>query len=157
MNVTEWTPVITAIIGFMSLAVSGYIGLKMAQVKANTQEAVGVAKEAAIKVEQVAVKAEENAAIVAATSQESSKQMAEIARVGVDTHTLVNNNMGVQLKLGADLSEFKAATTGLAEDIAAAKLARGLYEEHVRKQALVDSGVRQPAAVWEKEKEKEKE
>lgn len=63
-----------------------------------------------------------------------------LRKLAEDTHTLVNSNMGVQLKLGMDLSEFKASTTGRPEDIQAAKLARHKYEEHVKKQAIVDSG-----------------
>lgn len=61
-----------------------------------------------------------------------------LAKVAVDTHTLVNSNYGAQLKLGADLSEFKAATTKKPADIKAAKLARTLYDDHVINQEIVD-------------------
>jgi hypothetical protein len=81
-------------------------------------------------------------ALVNATEKNNTK-IDEIQKVGIDTHTLVNSNMGVQLKLASDLYEFKAATTKLPEDIAGAKRARNMYEEHVKKQNIVDSGVKQ--------------
>jgi hypothetical protein len=55
-----------------------------------------------------------------------------------DTHTLVNSNMGVQLRLGMELAEWKAAQTNDPQHIADAKLARAMYEEHVKKQEEVD-------------------
>lgn len=67
--------------------------------------------------------------------------LVKMGKVVKDTHTLVNSNMGVQLLLGMDLADFKAKTTGIPEDIAAATLARTRYQEHVKKQAIVDSGV----------------
>lgn len=69
----------------------------------------------------------------------SGVKMDALAKVADDTHTLVNSNMGIQLKLGSDLSEFKAATTNNPDDIQSAVLARTMYEEHVKKQAIVDS------------------
>jgi hypothetical protein len=87
--------------------------------------------EASDRVEQVKVD-------LAATSDSTDRRLGKIAETGEKTHTLVNSNMGVQLKLGMELSEFKAVTTGKAEDIQAAKLARSMYEEHVKKQATVD-------------------
>jgi len=56
-----------------------------------------------------------------------------------DIHTLVNNNMGVQLKLVMELSEWKAAMTKKEDDVISARLAREKYEDHQRKQAEVDS------------------
>lgn len=64
--------------------------------------------------------------------------LSELAKVAHETHVLVNNNMAIQLKLAAELSEFKAATTNRSEDIQAAIYARSRYEEHVKKQKIVD-------------------
>lgn len=75
---------------------------------------------------------------VAKEVKDTSVTLKTIEKVGKDTHTLVNSNMGIQLKLGMDLSEFKAITTKLPEDIAAANLARSMYQEHVKKQNVVD-------------------
>jgi hypothetical protein len=75
---------------------------------------------------------------LARTSETQGVQLEKIAETSEKTHTLVNSNMGIQLKLGMELSEFKAVTTGKSEDIQASKLARTMYEEHVKKQAVVD-------------------
>lgn len=53
-------------------------------------------------------------------------------------HTLVNSNMGVQLKMVMELSEFKAVTlkTEAAEE--AARVAKAKYEDHEKRQEIVD-------------------
>jgi hypothetical protein len=124
MDVVGWTPVITAIIGLFSLAVSGYIGIKMAQIKANTQEA--------------ATDAHAAKTTLAKNTADTKSQLNDIAEVGVATHTLVNSNMGVQLKLNAALARRMASITGNQDDLRAAELAEALYQEHINKQAVVD-------------------
>lgn len=54
-------------------------------------------------------------------------------------HVLVNSNMGAQLKLGAELSRWKAVQTGEPADLKAADAAENLLKEHEAKQAIVDS------------------
>ena len=108
--------------------------LLIAWMQAKTKTAVEVTGVAA------AQKVEEVKTTLVKTTTASDAKLTKIAKVGDDTHTLVNSNMGVQLKLGMDLSDFKAKTTKLPEDIAAAKLAREKHEEHVKKQAIVDRG-----------------
>jgi hypothetical protein len=46
--------------------------------------------------------------------------------------------MSVQLKLNAELSRWKAGQTGKPEDAAAATEAERMYDEHQKKQAVVD-------------------
>lgn len=53
-------------------------------------------------------------------------------------HTLVNSNMGIQLKLGAELSRWKAVQTGQTADLEAAAKAEQMLREHEAKQAIVD-------------------
>lgn len=65
-------------------------------------------------------------------------------KIAKDTHTLVNSNMGVQLRLNAELSRWKADQTGLAEDARAADVAEQMIREHESKQRLVDDAT--PAA-----------
>jgi hypothetical protein len=55
-----------------------------------------------------------------------------------DTHTLVNSNMGIQLRLNSVALRRIASLTGLPDDAAAASLAESAYAEHLKKQALVD-------------------
>jgi hypothetical protein len=63
-----------------------------------------------------------------------------LTKVTNDTHTLVNSNMGVQLKLNAAITQRMAGLTNQPDDIAAATLAKIAYEEHLKKQATVDAG-----------------
>ena len=54
-------------------------------------------------------------------------------------HTLVNSNMGVQLRMTAELARWKAVQTRDPQHIAEAENAERLYREHVEKQAAVDA------------------
>jgi len=63
-----------------------------------------------------------------------------IEQVTHDTHTLVNSNMGVQLKLNMLVTQRMANITHAQDDIAAAEIAKLAYEEHIKKQAIVDKG-----------------
>lgn len=53
-------------------------------------------------------------------------------------HTLVNSAMGVQLRINADLSRWKADRTGNPEHAKDAEKAEKLYLEHEESQAKVD-------------------
>jgi hypothetical protein len=71
----------------------------------------------------------------------TNQRLDGIADVGHKTHTLVNNAMGVQLKLNAVMARRLATMTRETADVAAAKAADDLYAEHMAKQAKVDAGV----------------
>jgi hypothetical protein len=60
--------------------------------------------------------------------------LALIHKTGEKSHRLLNSGSLAQLKISADLSDFKASITKAPEDIAAAKAAHVLYEQH-QKQA----------------------
>ena len=62
----------------------------------------------------------------------------EAARVGRDNHTLLNSNMGAQLKIGAVALRRLAELTKHPDDLAAASLAEKLLSDHEAKQAVVD-------------------
>jgi rRNA maturation endonuclease Nob1 len=96
------------------------------------RDAKDAAESAAAKVTAVAVAAE-------AQGERTTQQLSAIAKVGNDTHTLVNSNMGVQLKLNAALAKRISDMSGLTDDRKAAELAQMLYDEHVKKQAAVDA------------------
>ena len=93
-----------------------------------------------VKSSEVADRVETVKVDLAKSSEETTAKLIKIEETGEKVHTLVNSNMSIQLKLGMELSEFKAATTKRPEDIQAAKLARSMYEEHVKKQDIVDRG-----------------
>jgi hypothetical protein len=73
------------------------------------------------------------------TTSETSKALEDIAKVGHDTHTLVNNNMAVQLRLNKAVTERLAGLTKDPDDRAAADLAATVFAEHEAKQRQVDS------------------
>jgi len=134
----NWNTVILGILSVVGTAVSGVIAIFVAKTNANALQAAKSADDAAVKVAAVRDDLKE-------TTAATAESLGGLTKVAKDTHTLVNSQMGIQLLLGRDLSEFKAQTTKLPEDIAAATLARSRYDEHVKKQAKVDSGVDQGA------------
>ncbi len=90
------------------------------------------AGEAAAKVDEVAVKVNE-------TNDVNNKKLDGLAQVAQDTHTLVNSNMAVQLKLNAVMSRRLANMPNATEDDKrAADLSEKLFHEHEVKQATVD-------------------
>lgn len=69
--------------------------------------------------------------IIAWMQHRANKQLRAI-------HTLVNSATGVQLKLNAELSRWKAVQTNDPDHSIAADKAERLYLEHEEKQAKVD-------------------
>lgn len=103
------------------------------QLRADTDAVATRAKIAAIKVEDV-----RNTLVV--TTDITTEKLDKLAKVTDDVHTLVNSNMGVQLRLNAELSRWKADNSKgdkLAED--AAIEAEKAYRDHMAKQHEVDS------------------
>ena len=127
--VTALTPVLLAM-----------INNKQARALANSEQTKKATIEAAARVEDVKRDLQVQSAA-------STKQMTEIAKVGIDTHTLVNSNMGVQLKLAAGFARRLADITKSSDDEKAASLAELAYDEHVKKQAVVDAGTKHPPAA----------
>lgn len=81
-------------------------------------------------------------------SRRDEKNLLEIIRIGEVNHTLLNSDMGVKMKLNAELSRWKAEQvkdpkhpehSRLAEYVHAAELAEKLWREHEFKQASVDA------------------
>ena len=64
--------------------------------------------------------------------------LALIKSTGEKVHTLVNSQMGAQLLLVRNLSEDKAISDPTPVNIEAARIARTAYEDHQRKQSIVD-------------------
>jgi hypothetical protein len=54
------------------------------------------------------------------------------------THTLVNSNMGIQLKIAMNLASKVAKLTNKTKDIDDAIEAKRLYDDHMKKQAAVN-------------------
>lgn len=86
-----------------------------------------------------AVTAQEVKTKLAQTETDTDKKLQDIGKVSESIHTLVNSNMGVQLKLNATLADRIAAMTGDQNDIDSAKEAHAILAEHNAKQEVVDS------------------
>jgi len=67
-----------------------------------------------------------------------NKKVDSAKKVNDATHTLVNSNMGVQLKIAMGLAARVAELTGHKDDYADAVQTKKLYDDHMKKQALVD-------------------
>lgn len=70
---------------------------------------------------------------------DTATKLDDMAKVGDATHTLVNNNMGIQLRLNVvALGRIKELTHDDPEDVAAWNEAVRLLRDHEAKQRLVD-------------------
>jgi len=67
-----------------------------------------------------------------------NKKSEDAKKVNDATHTLVNSNMGIQLKIAMRLAEKVAKLTKKKDDIEDAAETKRLYEEHMQKQKKVD-------------------
>lgn len=74
----------------------------------------------------------------------ASRKLNAIAKTGEQVHTLVNSNMGTQLKLNAISLRRLATITSDPVDVDAAMLAEKLLKEHDAKQAAVDAKIQKP-------------
>ena len=113
---------IVSILGFCSVVVVSLLGM----IKANeTSEKVGEVK-----------------TDLAKSNELHGSELTKIKETGEKVHTLVNSNMGVQLRLNATLSRRVADLTTDYEEkrlaTKAAELAESLLTEHEGKQAIVD-------------------
>jgi hypothetical protein len=131
---------ITAVVSLIGTMFTGVLTYLMARL--NARAAV-----AAKAVEQVS----ERAAIAATAVEQVKKDLTisqdvvnekldKAEKIAVMTHTLVNSNMGAQLKMHALLARRMADKTHEPDDISAAKQAERLLAEHEGKQAVVDQG-----------------
>lgn len=88
--------------------------------------------------------AQSSATIAAASADDLNRKADDLAVVAGKTHTLVNSNMGVQLKLNSVVTRRLATLTNDADDMAAAALAEKLLGEHEAKQKAVDAAMNGP-------------
>lgn len=107
--------------------------LILAWMQRSTRQVVKqIGNDAAIKVEAVKKDLE-------VTTVTNNANIKEIRVTGEKVHKLVNSAMGAQLKLGAELSRWKANQTKLPVDFVAADLADEKHADHERQQAAVDA------------------
>lgn len=120
------TGTITLLVGFMGVAL-----VQLVTSATNAEAAKAAAKEVA-----------EVKTTLQETNQQTAKELGEIKRVGDDTHTLVNSNMAVQLRINkamaVRLAGLSRGTPDEANDLAAVELATKVLAEHEAKQRVVD-------------------
>lgn len=120
------TGLITALISLIGTMFTAYLTYLMA--KLNARAAV-----AATAVEQVKTDLTNTQDVV-------NGKLDKAQEIAEKTHTLVNSNMGAQLKMHALLCRRMAEKTGEPDDLSAATQAEKLLAEHEDKQAVVDRG-----------------
>jgi hypothetical protein len=81
------------------------------------------------------------------TNSATDSKLAKIDKTTNDVHTLVNSNMGTQLRLAAVALRRLADLTKEQADIDAATLAEEMLDAHVKKQEIVDSGGTTPNRI----------
>lgn len=124
-TIHDWMPTITA-----TVVTIGFLAQIWLQI-ATRMEVAATAQAAAIKTEEV----KEALEVVDAQTKGS---LADLKQTGESTHTLVNANMGAQLKISALALRRVAELTKHTDDQAAAELAEKLLKEHDDKQKRVD-------------------
>jgi hypothetical protein len=135
----------TAAMGFLTavaVVVQIVLARRIAQEQKTAAQQVAVkAEQAKVAVEEVASRAEEAKVTLASNTSRADAKLDDIARTGEKTHTLVNSNMAVQLKLNAAVTRRLADLTKDPIDEEAANLAEKLSHEHETKQTVVDKQV----------------
>lgn len=132
------------IIGAVFLGITQIVGMVLAYYR--ERDKVERDKVVAAKVEEVkaeatkaAVKVVEVKADLRAVATRQDQKLTSIQEVGNANHALLNSGHEAQLKLGAELSRWKADHEGSEENLIAADKAEKLYQDHVAKQAKVDT------------------
>jgi len=133
-------PVLLAIVGVLLAIVTGGFGLLQAVLLARIQRqgaaaavsVSAVAEEAKISRKELASQTADVAKALEISTESANKQLTSI-------HTLVNANMGAQLKISAVALRRVADLTKHPDDAIAAETAERLLAEHVSKQAAVDA------------------
>jgi len=97
-----------------------------------------IARDQAIKVEEVRVAALEAAKKVAAQVDEVKQSAAKVATDIQETKIAVDGNMRVQLDLNRVMAK-RIAQSGNPLDIRAAELAEHAYQEHMKTQTQIES------------------
>jgi len=141
MDASGWAIVIGAVFIGITQIVSMILAYLREQAKMVRDMAVAKkVEEVKDQAEQAAEQVKEVKTALEETTSATSEKLDKIAETSDKTHTLVNSNMGVQLKLNAELSRWKADQTKDKSDEAAAIQAEHMFREHEGKQATVDAG-----------------
>lgn len=138
-------PVWNAIIAGIVTIVLAWIGRQTKVAVESTAKEVKSAVQVASS--KAVVAANEARAVVMENTATQNEKLEEIHKVateakktGEDVHTLVNSNMGTQLRISMVALRRVAELTNHPDDKAAAELAEKSYHDHQNKQTIVDEG-----------------
>jgi hypothetical protein len=141
--------VANGVVSLFGMIISGVIALLMAKLNRNALEAVAEVRgvktdlvrtgtETTSKLAEAVVEVRKVKTDLAKSDAMRTSKLDEIAATGSVTHTLVNANMGEQLKMNAILSRRMADITRDRFDMEAADLSESKLAAHEEKQAVVD-------------------
>jgi hypothetical protein len=151
---TSWQVVLQAIIAGIVTMVLGYFQMrtKNSIEAASNQQAkiASIQKAETVQVKESLANATKAAAVQVSevkktlddNTQATAAKLEGLHDVAVATHTLVNSNMGNQLKISALALRRIADMTKHQDDEMAAALAEGLLAEHMARQAIVDQKIK---------------
>ena len=108
------------------------------EARSAARDATGAAHDAATLVAVVAEKTEEVRQTLTHNDEHINEKLTELAVTTDKVHTLVNSNMGLQLKISASALRRVAELTNDKADIDIATEAERLSKDHESKQATVD-------------------
>jgi hypothetical protein len=124
------------VVALVGTVFTGVMAFLMARLNAK-------AREAAVKVEQVAEKVDIATVAMEASQKMGDAKLEEIASVGRSTHRLCNSAMMEQKRMLAETSRAKADMTNDPIDVAAADLAEQSYKKHCEQQRKDDDAKEQ--------------
>lgn len=149
MSETAIIGLFTAGFALLTLIFNGIMTYLMARLNTKAKDAADKVEVATVKIAEVAQKAEIAAikvddvkASLRDNTDTTNRKLDRMEKVGVATHTLVNSNMGAQLKISAvalrRVANLMRGQPGHEDDESAAVLAEKNLSDHVNKQAIVD-------------------
>lgn len=124
MNETIVIGIVNSSFALIGLIFTGMMAYFTAKLNVKADKAVVETKEVKEKLE--------------ASESKSDSILKNISNTSNDIHTLVNSNMGVQLKITMLLADRVANLTKEPLDYEAANVAHQAYDEHMKKQAVVE-------------------
>lgn len=147
------TPIAIAMLTLVNIIIAKLSGGRAAQATFEVKEvlaAQNVARTAGNRQTDIAV-ADIKETLVA-TVQNTADKLAKLQHTATDTHTLVNNNMAIQLRINAVKSRKLADITGDPIDILEAEEAEMSLKIHLAKQSIVDEAVKERTPDNDKDK-----
>ncbi len=145
--------IITAFIGLLGTAISGYIAYKMAQLTAGQKETAKLLHETEITTYK---KLDDTVDLLKASDRKTDGRLEEIRKIEANTtnkldkiarvsdavHGLVNSAMTEQKRLLAVSTRSKAEITKDPADVQEAEAAEQSYKDHVSQQLVLDTHAR---------------